>query len=106
MLQNTIRAPPGSLSGLRSTIAEKSQRSRGSMGLVMGVSLRCAGMIGRCAATIPVPAVPRLRCARDTGHRCDIFAERRSGRIGYDLPQTAEQRGYGMETGLRGKPPA
>src|SRR5579862_9880033 len=32
MLQKTTRAPPGSLSGGRSTIAEKSQRSRGSIG--------------------------------------------------------------------------
>jgi hypothetical protein len=33
------RAPPGSLSGGRSTMAEKSQRSRGSMGLDIGVSV-------------------------------------------------------------------
>src|ERR1700730_4781207 len=31
MVQNTSRAPPGSLSGGRSTIAEYSQRSRGIM---------------------------------------------------------------------------
>src|SRR5215204_3057234 len=31
MVQNTSLAPPGSLSGDRSTIAEKSERSRGSM---------------------------------------------------------------------------
>ncbi len=41
MLQNATRAPPGNLSGSRSTIAEKSQRSRGSMGLVIGV-VACA----------------------------------------------------------------
>src|SRR5262245_24769792 len=33
MVQNTIRALPGSFSGGRSTIAEKSQRSRGSMAM-------------------------------------------------------------------------
>ena len=35
----TSRAPPGSFRGGRSTIAEKSQRSRGIMGLVMATSL-------------------------------------------------------------------
>ena len=35
MVQKTSRAPPGSFSGGRSTIAEKSQRSRGSMELFM-----------------------------------------------------------------------
>src|SRR5215813_11882292 len=35
MLQNTMRALPGSRSGGRSTMAEKSQRSRGSMGSVI-----------------------------------------------------------------------
>jgi altronate dehydratase len=35
MVQNTSRASPGNLSGGRSTIAEKSQRSRGSIGVVV-----------------------------------------------------------------------
>src|SRR5579863_1825226 len=34
MVQNTMRAPPGSFSGGRSTIAEKSVLSRGSIGFV------------------------------------------------------------------------
>src|SRR6185503_20886830 len=35
MVQNTMRALPGSLSGGRSTIAEYSERSRGIIGLAM-----------------------------------------------------------------------
>src|SRR5216684_2296704 len=46
MVQNTSRASPGSLSGGRSTIAENSQRWRGSMAVVMGAALRYPAMIG------------------------------------------------------------
>src|SRR2546429_10032389 len=38
MVQNTSRAPPGSLSGGRSTIAEYSQRSRGIMCVIAASS--------------------------------------------------------------------
>src|SRR5712692_11569386 len=69
MLQNATRAPPGSLSGSRSTIAEKSQRSRGNMGLVIGVSLLFAGMIGRCAAMI------HLERRTDSGRRSPLLVQ-------------------------------
>src|SRR6516165_10332197 len=52
MVQNTRRASPGGFSGGRSKIAENSQRSRGSMGVVMDAPLRGAGIIGRQAAMI------------------------------------------------------
>src|ERR1700704_4827860 len=50
MVQNASLASPGSLSGGRSTIAEKSQRSRGIMEVdvvVMGRSLRSPATIKR-----------------------------------------------------------
>jgi hypothetical protein len=78
------------LSGSRSTIAEKSQRSRGSIGLVMGRSLRCAVMIRRCAAMFH----PELRTfAAVRRPRSDEVRHIRgvqAGRIGYALLQTAE----------------
>src|SRR5262245_2976634 len=47
MVQNTMRALPGSLSGGRSTIAEYSARSRGIMGLAMQDFLLIAGTFSR-----------------------------------------------------------
>src|SRR5204863_1129705 len=62
MVQNTSRAFSGSLSGGRSTIAENSQRSRGSVGAVMGAPLRSFAMIG------PTPAMIHNGQARVAKH--------------------------------------
>ena len=76
--QNATRAPPGSFSGGRSTIAEKSQRSRGNMEgdvVVMGQSLRYPATIKRnrlaihrghamsSSATSSRPSPPRIAYA-------------------------------------------
>src|SRR2546430_666387 len=55
MVQNTRRASPGSLSGGRSTMAENSQRSRGSVGVVMAAPLRYSAIIGRQPAMFHDP---------------------------------------------------
>src|SRR5437667_3111969 len=55
MVQNTRRASPGSLSGGRSTMAENSQRSRGSVGVVMVAPLRYRAIIGRQPAMFHDP---------------------------------------------------
>src|SRR6187455_1169260 len=47
MVQNTMRALPGSFSGGRSTIAEYSDRSRGIMGLGMTLLRLHAGSMSR-----------------------------------------------------------
>src|SRR5438128_10030771 len=62
MVQNTSRAFSGSLSGGRSTMAENSQRSRGSVGAGMGAPVRSFAMIG------PMRALIHNRAARAADH--------------------------------------
>src|SRR5262245_30559380 len=62
MVQNTSRASPGSLSGGRSTMAEYSQRSRGSMGdvVVMGSTLHSVAAHDRTRPGRDLPEASRL----------------------------------------------
>src|SRR5947207_1874424 len=92
MVQNTMRASPGSFSGGRSTIAEKSQRSRGSMGVVIDWrSIALSPMIGPRAATI--------HCAACVG--CGATSLRPAGeRRAAMLPQNVGG-GAGMEPAER-----
>src|SRR4029450_11263576 len=59
MVQNTMRALPGSLSGGRSTIAEYSARSRGIMGLAMQDFLLIMGTFSRRCSYVQPDAMYR-----------------------------------------------
>src|SRR5260370_42558689 len=112
MLHNTSRAPPGSLSGGRSTIAEKSQRSRGIMWLAMGhlVHLwrspdgakRNPGPAERPATMATISSISPHRGARPVGYErgeggADLVPESRSGR-----QVVAEHRADAEQAGRHG----
>src|SRR6266542_991343 len=81
MVQNTSRASPGSFSGARSTIAEKSQRSRGSMGLAMGSLFTGASFYQHTPNSTRHPEVRAKRASKDAARSRRRDPLRRSPRL-------------------------